>query len=199
MYRSFSEFLFPKQIIVSDSNNFLSYRNELIKLCYKQKDIDPVGVKYSNGGGWQSKSDYILNSDEFNFFIEDLNQNLNHCLYEQFRILEGKKLSIGNCWINISKTHDYNLSHIHPLSILSGVFYIKCPPNCGNIIFEQDSNDVLDLDYREDEIKKMTNMYSAYYHTPIEGRMLLFPSNLRHYVESNKSDDDRISISFNIN
>ena len=38
----------------------------------------------------------------------------------------------------------------------------------------------------------------TYYFTPIEGRILLFPSSLEHEVEENKSDEDRISYSFNI-
>ena len=32
---------------------------------------------------------------------------------------------------------------------------------------------------------------------PLEGHMLIFPSNLKHGVEMNQSDEDRISIAFN--
>jgi uncharacterized protein (TIGR02466 family) len=33
---------------------------------------------------------------------------------------------------------------------------------------------------------------------PLEGRMLIFPSYLAHQVEPNESDEDRISVSFNL-
>jgi len=33
---------------------------------------------------------------------------------------------------------------------------------------------------------------------PHEGRILIFPSSLEHHVEENKSNEDRISYSFNI-
>ena len=38
----------------------------------------------------------------------------------------------------------------------------------------------------------------SYYFTPKEGRILIFPSDLEHEVKENKSDEDRISYSFNI-
>ena len=38
----------------------------------------------------------------------------------------------------------------------------------------------------------------TYYFPPTEGIILIFPSSLEHEVEVNKSDQDRISYSFNI-
>ena len=38
----------------------------------------------------------------------------------------------------------------------------------------------------------------AYRIVPTEGLMVLFPSHLRHGVEQNQSDEDRISMAFNI-
>lgn len=198
MYKSFSEFLFPKQVIVSDSENFASYREKLIELCYRHKELDPQGVKYSNYGGWQSRSDYLHDNEEFEFLFEDLSANLEHCMHKDFSINPGENLSILNAWINISGQNHFNLSHTHPLSSFSGVYYVKCPQDCGNIVFEQDDNDCLDLSHRQDRIKDLAKMYPTYYFTPVEGRMLLFPSNLRHYVEPNRSSCDRISISFNL-
>ena len=38
----------------------------------------------------------------------------------------------------------------------------------------------------------------TYYFIPKEGNVLIFSSNLQHEVKENKSDEDRISYSFNI-
>jgi ectoine hydroxylase-related dioxygenase (phytanoyl-CoA dioxygenase family) len=46
--------------------------------------------------------------------------------------------------------------------------------------------------------KKENNAYLSYYFDPMEGGMILFPSHLAHRVNENKSDEDRISIAFNI-
>ena len=49
-----------------------------------------------------------------------------------------------------------------------------------------------------DDFKDRNNIYPAYFFPPIEGRVLVFPSYLSHQVQENKSDEDRISVSFNI-
>ena len=49
-----------------------------------------------------------------------------------------------------------------------------------------------------DDFKKDTNYYYNYSFIPNEGLLVLFPSHLQHDVEVNKSDEDRISVSFNL-
>ena len=49
-----------------------------------------------------------------------------------------------------------------------------------------------------DKFKEDTNYYHNYSLPATEGSLLLFPSHLQHKVEENKSDEDRISISFNL-
>ena len=42
------------------------------------------------------------------------------------------------------------------------------------------------------------NIYQTFYFNPIEGKILVFPAHLNHLVQENKSNEDRISVSFNI-
>ena len=48
------------------------------------------------------------------------------------------------------------------------------------------------------EFKDNYNIYQTFYFNPIEGKILVFPSHLAHHVEENKSEEDRISVAFNI-
>ena len=48
------------------------------------------------------------------------------------------------------------------------------------------------------KFKNKNKYFHCYWFPPIEGRMLIFPSHLQHHVKENKSDKDRISVSFNI-
>ena len=50
----------------------------------------------------------------------------------------------------------------------------------------------------DQEFKNKNKYFHCYWFSPIEGRMLIFPSHLQHHVKENKSDEDRISVSFNI-
>jgi uncharacterized protein (TIGR02466 family) len=198
VYNSYSEFLFPRQVIVSDSENFSSYRDHLINLCYKEMEKDPVGVQLSNVGGWQSRSDLILDNSDFEFLFEDLDGNLEHCMNNEFGISENSNLTILNAWINISGKYNYNTTHTHPLSMISAVYYVKCPEECGDLVFLPDFNDAIDYEFRNDNMKEFAKMYGSYEIKPKEGRLVIFPANLLHHVHVNQSNDDRISISFNL-
>ena len=92
------------------------------------------------------------------------------------------------------------MPHCHPRSDLSGVLWIKAPKNSGNIVFESPEifNRYKELDSYSDEFRYDSNVYMTYYFTPKEGNILIFPSNLQHEVKENKSNEDRISYSFNI-
>ena len=49
-----------------------------------------------------------------------------------------------------------------------------------------------------DEVQSKSFQYTSYNLSPKEGSVILFPSYLRHAVEVNESDEDRISASFNV-
>ena len=100
-------------------------------------------------------------------------------------------------WYNINSTGDYNTQHTHPESIVSGVYYVTVPKDSGNIVFmrSQAEFDALSRIVTE---KVSPVIDCSHYRIPAEGKMVLFPGYVPHYVEQNKSTDDRISISFNL-
>jgi hypothetical protein len=74
---------------------------------------------------------------------------------------------------------------------ISGVFYVKVP--------EGDSGRLVLVDPRTRVNMSEKRLRSLNFPIdPKEGTFVLFPSWLEHYVEPNKSDDIRISISFNL-
>ena len=107
------------------------------------------------------------------------------------------KLYVDNFWINFNKTSSSNMLHTHPNSQISGVYYIQVPENSGKIKFLR--NDDL-LEYHFDgkckEVTLLTNSNVAF--KPEPNMYILFPSNMKHCVETNNSKFDRISLSFNL-
>ena len=105
-----------------------------------------------------------------------------------------------DAWININKKGDYNIKHNHPTSDLSGVLWIKCPEKCGEIVFTSPYNFVgfKEHELYSDKFQKEHSAYLAYNFQPKEGFLLLFPSHLEHRVNENQSDEDRISVAFNM-
>ena len=184
--------IFPIPIHQIEINQFDDIKFKLIDYVYNLQKQDPVGVNISNRGGWQSPS---LN---FSKDIDLLCDFLLECLSE-LPFLKPTTFKV-DAWININKKGDYNIKHIHPTSNLSGVLWIKCPEKCGEIVFISPYEFVgfKELELYTDNFKKENNTYLSYYFNPMEGGMILFPSHLAHRVNENKSDEDRISIAFNI-
>ena len=186
--------IFPTCIHSLEIDNFDTYRDQLVKEIYQERDEDPVGRKKSNYGGWQSKQIDIHESK-----LETLKKVIVDSL-PQLRSLSNSVSMIVEGWTNINAPGDFNVKHVHPRADLSGVLWIKAPKNCGNIVFETPNffEKYKELESYTDEFALKTNSYMTYFFYPKEGKILIFPSSLSHQVEENKSDEDRISYSFNI-
>ncbi len=78
--------------------------------------------------------------------------------------------------------------------------WIKAPKDCGNIIFSSPNSfeTSREIDSYNMDFKKKICYFHSYFFPPIEGRIIVFPSHLEHHVDFNKSNEDRISVSFNI-
>jgi uncharacterized protein (TIGR02466 family) len=164
---------------------------DIESFCFSRKKIDG-GKVISNVGGWQS-NDFNLNKPP-----KELKQ-LSKCIFdfslEICDFLNIKPVSTGQAWLNINEHGNFNWRHTHPNSVLSGVYYVKTPTDCGNIEFENPSMDMM-VNMKVNEHNLFT---SSCIKVPSErGTMYIFPSWLPHKVHPNLSKEERISISFNL-
>ena len=115
-------------------------------------------------------------------------------------------LEFANIWININNKGGYNEVHTHPGSLMSGAFYVKVPPeekgDCGSITFHKNAMEgyvTHSLGLAEDLSKaEAPHTHATMSYPPKEGRLVLFPSWISHGVRENETEEDRISISFNL-
>jgi len=193
--------LFPVPIHQFDVNGFSGIKDKLIDYAYDCKKKDPESYSISNSDEWQSITFSFNNKNK-----KDILQSfLTNCLAELPSIKKSVDLSV-RAWVNISKPGGYLEKHHHPDCNLAGVLWIKAPQNSGDIVFDSpmtfnpflQSAKKREIDSYTDDFKDKTNIYSDYYFPPTEGRILIFPSYLEHQVRENKSNEDRISVSFNI-
>ena len=114
--------------------------------------------------------------------------------------IAGCKPVVKVCWANIHPTGSYHTRHIHPASVhLSGVYYIKTSRNCGNIVFH-DLARFLGLWGAAPKTLEPTNYNQSRFSVePEDGLGLLFPGYIMHEVETNRSEEDRVGLAFNIN
>lgn len=87
--------------------------------------------------------------------------------------------------------------HKHKNSILSAVFYLQSENNgTGKIVFYTPNN-ILDCIVPKSSTANNLSFESCSY-SPVENRLLVFPSNLEHSVENYKSTYNRYSLSYDI-
>lgn len=146
----------------------------------------------SNVGGWQS-NDLDIRIINQNKHLSDLFDQIDKTIKTiGIEIDDSLELGITNMWFNVNKKEDYNNPHYHPNSTFSGVVYFQCNET-SNIIFEHDS---IKSHY---PIKTSSNLFSNTLQLyPKAGRIIVFPSWLKHSVQPNKNDSERISMSFNV-
>tara|TARA_B100001250_G_scaffold402478_1_gene415648 strand:+ start:604 stop:1191 length:588 start_codon:yes stop_codon:yes gene_type:complete len=172
--------LFPSTVWSIDLDLDLDeMRKEIMKFS-----LTHPSQRRSNDGGYQG------HCFDYEPLLDAIGENIPH--YEDPKLGD---LFIST-WVNINRRGNRNRRHTHSdgINFLSGVFWVTIPEKSGDITFFDPKQPVYysmaDLRYYE----------SSHSHTmsPKENRLLLFPCWLEHEVGSSKSDDERISISFNV-
>jgi uncharacterized protein (TIGR02466 family) len=105
------------------------------------------------------------------------------------------KLKLLNYWVNVNPPGSYMIPHIHPRSVFACTLYVKTPPRSGKITFVNPNLAARQHFY---SAKDAEYNYKSYSFQPVPGMFIAFPSWLDHGVEENLSEEDRISISFNL-
>jgi uncharacterized protein (TIGR02466 family) len=109
--------------------------------------------------------------------------------------LEGRSLTMTDCWVNIMRQHVAHGLHLHPLSTISGTYYVQTPQSSPGLKLEDPR-----LDRFMARPPRQPGRGAAWITLPAnEGSVLLFESWLRHEVPIHRGRRPRISISFNYN
>ena len=82
-------------------------------------------------------------------------------------------------WFNAASEGQSTGMHNHnEQALVSGVFYLQVPDGCANIFFKNGKDEEFSIESKT-------------------GKIVFFPADLDHYVPENKSNETRISLSFN--
>jgi len=175
------------------------YREELnlntesiAKYCLDMKELFP-SVVISNIGGWQSPNLGGKHRPLNDLFKSILDASEKYCEFIQYKY----PLKIGELWVNINGYKDYNVDHIHPHSVASGIFYVKA--NSGDLIFQHPLGKVMEYDWPSSALESYNRFNCPNCKiSPVNNQLLIFPGWLTHQVRPNLNKEDRISISFNL-
>lgn len=165
--------------------DILNLDNRQLEKEIREFAINTPSKTFSNIGGYQGE---LFHNEEW------INAITEACPRREDKPIQ--EYSIFT-WANVNSKGHRNQRHVHlDTSIfLSGVYYVKVPENSGRIRFYDPRGPLMtcmpDHEYFNDG-------HEYHYIDPEEGMVLFFPCWLEHDVEENDSDEDRISIAFNI-
>ena len=153
----------------------------------QSKMKDDNSVRKSNRGGWQS--DLFKPDGEFEPLAKEIAGFVSHIN------LGIEKIKIPQLWVNVNKKGDWNTIHQHGQYTLAGTYYVKVPEDSGRIVFRDPRPAAIGNKFMVDRFDK-----GEFFNIkPLEGTLIIWPSYLDHFVEPSNSDEERISISFDVN
>lgn len=110
--------------------------------------------------------------------------------------LEGRELSMTDCWINVMPRGVTHGLHLHPLATISGAYYVRTPRGAPGLKLEDPRLDR----YMAAPPRRGDAVAQPWAALPVAaGRVILFESWLRHEVPPNPAASERVSVSFNFN
>jgi uncharacterized protein (TIGR02466 family) len=191
------EYLFPSMVWYADIAGAAQMNKRLLadvsELRAKIKSI-----KRSNELGWHSPTN-MHKREAFSPLCECIGR-MAETIADSMNMRKDRRLVIETFWVNCNPKYAYNALHDHPQSVLSGVYYVQGDENSGSLRFRDPRAGKRMNPWPVAEDKKSDRRHwDRVNYKPIPGRLIMFPSWLEHDVEANRSEQERISISFNMN
>jgi uncharacterized protein (TIGR02466 family) len=174
----------------------------LLRECLQFRDDDVAGRRWSrkNYPGGYTSYNSLCRMQQISPTFARLARRLDAHVRAYVAALEldmrGRELAMTDCWINIMPPLVVHSLHLHPLSTISGTYYVRTPRGCAGLKFEDPRLDrfMAAPPRRADACPDNRPWVTV----PAEaGKLVLFESWLRHEVPPNPVAAERVSISFN--
>src|SRR3954463_4306698 len=177
---------------------------DLAEECRRLREYDDAGRKWSAKnypGGYTSYAS-MNELQRFSSTFAALEKKLTRHVRAFARLLEmdlrGRTVRMTDCWVNIMPETAAHSLHLHPLSFISGAYYVVTPRGCPGLKFEDPRlSKFMAAPPKRADAKPSNRTHVTF---PAKaGNVILFESWLRHEVAANRVPEERISISFNFN
>ena len=185
---------FASPVYVNDlhenEDSYNAIQEELLSCCNNEK--------FSQVPGWAPDT-HELNEDPFNnnvikdcpIFLDFLHANLMSYL-DDIGCQFPREYVITSSWFTKTLHNKYAHLHDHGSCDVSGVYYLKTNGKDGNLLFRDPYNA-----YATNYIYQVVTSNDST--LPLEqGLLALWPGMIQHRTQPNETQDERISLSFNL-
>lgn len=184
------EYFFPKAFYYKDELINEDANERLVEAAHSLRQEFPLSTRSNLYTTYGSVPDIFARSE-----FSVLHNGLINEIGQYLDILEtrpGNKYAISDSWVSISSPGNYERMHTHDGSYISGVYYIRTAPDCGDLSFEELSDNLWA------SARTKPENFNTVRYAPKDRRLILFNSKIPHSVGQNLSSSERIALSFNI-
>lgn len=191
-------FLFPSPLFKFDYPAACDIRESIVNRIkeIETEDTSDISLKYSQGS-------YTSFYNKTDIFKEPCLQDLENFIRRSTATVHtqcglGGDLEFTRSWANINRKYSYHEQHHHCPNIWSGVYYVQAQDNDATICFINSNIINSSWPYKATKIYNNELNSSQTVCRVHTGMLLIFPSYLQHKVSQHMSDNERISIAFNM-
>jgi uncharacterized protein (TIGR02466 family) len=196
--------LFPTRVYTAklQGPGVVAFNGRLLRECAQYREDDVAGRAWSRErypGGYTSYGS-LNRMHTLSPTFAHLERRLRRHVQAYGRALEfdldGRELAMTDCWINMMPRGVTHGLHLHPLSTISGTYYVRTPQGVPGLKLEDPRLDR----FMAAPPRRADADQRPWVTMPVAaGTLLLFESWLRHEVSPNTAAAERVSISFNYN
>ena len=162
-----------------------------------RKTYDALAKENAFGDPWNNGRILISNkSFDVNLLLRDNCATFMKCLDDHVKSylagigVNNPKYKVMSSWMTLSRRYAYAHVHEHAPSDISGVYYYQTNGEDGNLFFKNPTPLATSPFFM--------HIDNSIFRKPEVGHITLWPSWLSHGVETNLTDSERISVSFNL-
>jgi uncharacterized protein (TIGR02466 family) len=190
--------LFTTQVRCTSLSDALT--SELEDACWMIEDGDTAGHDWCEREGYPGYTSYASLNDlpdrhpAFAALVEALDTHAAAYADSLHWDMGTATLKCDSLWINVLGEGGSHSGHIHPNSVISGTAYIAMPEGAGRLKLEDPR---LPMMMAAPPLKTDAPNGRFHYIAPKQGDVVMWESWLRHEVMASRSEEARISVSFN--
>ena len=181
----FSKAFYVKKLEI-DTKKIISVMNKTFGSSGTKSTLDVKDISLV------SESMFVLEEDKFADLKSELMKEF--YIFSNSIMFYPNEFGITTSWFTKTTKNQSSNYHNHHNCMISGIFYLQTDENSGDIVFEDFTNQ------RNKLIPKEYNIYNStdYRIKPIDGLLILFPSEVHHKILKSTSDNYRYSLAFNL-
>ena len=194
--------LFPTLIYQSKIRLSASHKKEIFSSLRELEKMDKLGKEWSEqnylGGytSYGSATDLWMRYPSLEKLKSQIDEHKNKYIKDLGWHANKSSIEMSSFWVNVMRKGTHHSFHIHPLSVISGTFFLQCPPGSSPFKVQDPRSSAFMARPPILAESKQQSIHNIY---PEEGSLLLFESWMPHEVPASKISKERISLSFNYN